>query len=218
MKRIILWIQTHPYIWWSLLLFYLLLLYFLGESFITEDYHSTETFLDTYIPFFAPALMAYVLWYPLLVGTGLWLIRKDGPGFRDYMWFLAVCFTVSAAVYFLWPNGQDLRPDLSAPANCFEWVLARIYAFDTNTNVFPSLHVSGSIGAVLALRDSPSIRKKGFLVFMAVLSVLIIISTVLVKQHAVIDIFGGVAAACLSRWEVKLLKRMIRTKAKAPRT
>ena len=187
MKRFFLWLKANPHVWWSLLLFYLLLLYFLAENCVTGDYHATQTALDTYIPFFAPAVIGYFLWFPLLAGTGLWLMAKDGRGFRSYMWFLAVCFTISAAVYFIWPSGQDLRPDLSAPKDLFERVLARIYAFDTNTNVFPSLHVSCSVGAVLA--------------------VLIIASTVLVKQHAVLDIPGGLVAGAVSWWVVKAFRK-----------
>ena len=213
MKRFFLWLKANPHVWWSLLLFYLLLLYFLAEHCVTGDYHATQTALDAYIPFFAPAVIAYFLWFPLLAGTGLWLMAKDGRGFRNYMWFLAVCFTLSAAVYFLWPSGQDLRPDLSAPKDIFERVLSRIYAFDTNTNVFPSLHVSCSVGAVLALRDSPTIKRNGIRPAAAVLAVLIIASTVLVKQHAVLDIPGGVAAALLSRSAVRLLNRIIKENA-----
>lgn len=213
MKRFFLWLKANPHVWWSLLLFYLLLLYFLAENCVTGDYHATQTALDAYIPFFAPAVIAYFLWFPLLAGTGLWLMAKDGRGFRNYMWFLAVCFTLSAAVYFLWPSGQDLRPDLSAPKDIFERVLSRIYAFDTNTNVFPSLHVSCSVGAVLALRDSPTTKRNGIRPAAAVLAVLIIASTVLVKQHAVLDIPGGVAAALLSRSAVRLLNRIIKEKA-----
>lgn len=213
MKRFLLWLRKNPHVWWSLLLFYLLALYFLAENCVTGDYHATQTALDAYIPFFAPAVGAYFLWFPLLAGTGFWLMAKDGRGFRDYMWFLAVCFTISAAVYFLWPSGQDLRPDLSAPKNLFERALARIYAMDTNTNVFPSLHVSCSVGAVLSLRDSATTRKNGIRPLAAVLAVVIIASTVLVKQHAVLDIPGGIAAALLSRGAVKLLNRRLQKTA-----
>ena len=213
MKRFYLWLKANPHVWWSLLLFYLLLLYFLTENCVTGDYHPTQTALDAYVPFFAPAVIAYFLWFPLLVGTGLWLMAKDGRGFRNYMWLLAVCFTLSAAVYFLWPSGQDLRPDLSAPRDIFERVLSRIYAFDTNTNVFPSLHVSCSVIAVLALWASPTTKKNGIRPVSAVLAALIVASTVLVKQHALPDIPGGAAAALLSRGAVRLLSRNIQEKA-----
>lgn len=209
MKRFFLWLKANPHVWWSLLLFYLLLLYFLAENCVTGDYHLMQTALDAYIPFFAPAVIAYFLWFPLLVGAGLWLMAKDGRGFRNYVWFLAVCFTLSTAVYFLWPNGQDLRPDLSAPKDIFERILARVYAMDTNTNVFPSLHVSCSIGAVLALWDSPTVGKRSVRLLLVLVAALIIASTVLVKQHTLLDIPGGVAAALLSRGAVKRISRTI---------
>ena len=207
MKRFLLWLKANPHVWWSLLLLYFLLLYFLTENCVTGTYHPTQTALDAYIPFFAPAVVAYFLWFPLLTGTGLWLMARDGKGFRDYMWGLALCFTISAAVYFLWPSGQDLRPDLSVPANVFERVLKRIYAFDTNTNVFPSLHVSCSLIAVLALWRSPGTKKNGVRPAAAVLAAVVVASTVLVKQHAVADVPGGAVTGAVSWWVVKVRKR-----------
>ena len=207
MKRIILWLRANRHVWWALLLFYVLAVFFLAEKLVTTASHSTVTALDAYIPFFPPAIIVYYLWFPLLAVTGFWLIAKDGKGLRDYMWTLSVCFTLSVAVYFLWPNEQTLRPDLSAPCNVFERVLKGLYDFDSNTNVFPSLHVSGAVIAALAVWKSPSVRHRGVRIGTAVLAALVAVSTVLVKQHAAVDIPGGLAAALLSRCAVKLLKR-----------
>jgi predicted membrane channel-forming protein YqfA (hemolysin III family) len=46
----------------------------------------------------------------MLFFTGLWLLLKDGEGFKKYMLFLSVAYTIGAVFYILFPNGQDLRP------------------------------------------------------------------------------------------------------------
>jgi membrane-associated phospholipid phosphatase len=67
-----------------------------------------------------------------------------------------------------------------------------IYSIDTNTNVFPSVHVVGSIGAALAAWDYGGIRKRRWFVWsITILSALICLSVVFVKQHGVLDLLGG---------------------------
>ena len=91
-----------------------------------------------------------------LLGTGAWLLFRDEAAFRRYMLFLAVTFFLSEAVWLLFPNGQDLRPAAMPRENPLTALVALLYRVDTNTNVFPSVHVVGSIGAALAVRDSQS--------------------------------------------------------------
>lgn len=67
---------------------------------------------------------------------------------------------------------------------------------DTNTNVFPSVHVVGSIGAAWAVWDCPSLRRRRWPgVAATALAVLICLSTVLIKQHSLLDAAGGAALA-----------------------
>ena len=107
------------------------------------------------------------------------------------MFALAICMTVSGAIYLLWPNGQDLRPDLSQPRGLFEWMLAGLYDIDTNTNVLPSLHVSCAMIVIFCTWMTDSIRRKGVKAALTLLSLLISASTVFVKQHAIVDLAAG---------------------------
>lgn len=173
-----------------------LICFFLLERLITDGYWATQLPLDRLIPFCPPFVVFYCLWYPLLVAVGLYLLAADWAGFRRYMAFLAASFFLSLLIWFLLPSGQDLRPDLTGRTDLFSRWIAALYTVDTNTNVFPSVHVVGSIGAAWAVWDCPSLRRRRWPgVAATALAVLICLSTVLIKQHSLLDAAGGAALA-----------------------
>lgn len=173
-----------------------LVCFFLLEHLVTGDYWATQLPLDSLIPFCPFFVVFYCLWYPLLVAVGLYLLAADRPGFRRYMAFLSVSFFLSLLIWALIPNGQDLRPDLTRQADFFSRWVGALYAIDTNTNVFPSVHVVGAIGAAWAVWDCPSLRRRRWPGIAAtVLAALICLSTVFIKQHSLLDAAGGAALA-----------------------
>lgn len=186
------WLRTHRYAYWALALVLILALYFIPEQLVVSQYTPTQLPLDDRIPFVPEFAIFYLLWFPCMVGVGLWLLFRDGDGFRKYMWYLLLAYGLAAACYLLFPNGQDLRPTLTQPDGICERLLAALYAVDTNTNVLPSLHVVGAGGFTAAVLDTKSIRSRWFQVVMCVLAVLISLSTLFVKQHAVLDVVAGV--------------------------
>jgi len=157
-----------------------------------DTYWATQIPLDDWLPFCELFAIPYCLWYPLLVGVGLCLLFRDSGAFRRYMLFLAATFFLSAAIWILIPNGQDLRPLVFPRDNPLTRLMALLYSIDTNTNVFPSVHVVGAVGAALAVWDSALLRKKKWLcILISILAVLICMSVVFVKQHAFLDLLGG---------------------------
>lgn len=86
-------------------------------------------------------------------------MAKDGGAFRRYMKFIAATFTLSTLICFLIPNGQDLRPETFERHNIFTALLSFIYSADTNTNVFPSVHVAGCLALCFTALDSEKLRK-----------------------------------------------------------
>ena len=73
-----------------------------------------------------------------------------------------------------------------------------IYSVDTPTNVLPSIHVYNSIGAMAAIAHSTSLKKhRGVQISSYVLGILIIFSTVFLKQHSITDVIAALAMACM---------------------
>lgn len=184
------------YLWWFPVY---LTVYFLCEQLVTTEYWATQTALDTAIPFCEWFIIPYCLWYPLLIAVGLWLLVQDRKGFRRYMDHLAITFLASAVIWLLIPNGQDLRPVFLPNDNLPSRMVEFLYSIDTNTNVFPSVHVVGSLCAAAAARKSPAFSARPLIrSAVAVLAVLICLSTLFIKQHTLLDVAGGLALSLIA--------------------
>jgi len=84
--------------------------------------------------------------------------------------------------------------DTLGRSNIFTRMLSLIYGIDTATNVCPSIHVYNSIGAMIAIRKSVRLKDiKWLQVSVFILTVLISMSTVFLKQHSILDVFGAIA-------------------------
>lgn len=181
---------------------YYLLLYvpvFLIWFFLIEQLHpSGSTYwvsyvpLDDKIPFLPQFAVLYCLWYPFLIVPGLYLLLREPDAFRRYMWFFMVGTGLCLLICTVFPNGQDLRPQLGEGGGGFCVSLVRgLYAADTNTNVLPSMHVVGSVAVFYGALHSKGLRRPLPFAAITVMTVLISLSTVFIKQHSVLDIAAG---------------------------
>ena len=64
---------------------------------------------------------------------------------------LGVGMTVFLIISWLYPNMQQLRPVLDGTNGFWTGLVANLYAVDTNTNIFPSIHVFNSIAVCIAI-------------------------------------------------------------------
>lgn len=172
------------------------LLFFLTETFIpVEKCYPIHIWLDDVIPFCELFVIPYVGWYLLIVGSLVYFARYNIYHFTKLQQFIIFTQLVAMAVYIFFPNRQDLRPEVFPRENVFSALVGFIYSVDTNTGVFPSLHVGYSLAmaSVWLKEDSVGWRWKTFVV---VAVVLISLSTAFIKQHSVADGFAA-AAMCL---------------------
>lgn len=167
-------------------------IFMLEEKYITTDYWVSYLPLDDLIPFCEWFVIPYFMWYPLMLGTGVYLFLMDAEGFKNYMIYIGGGFLLIVIFYAIVPNGQNLRQTSFENPNVLTEIVKIIYGRDTNTNVCPSLHVVGTMGAMFALLKSKKLQKKWFQVFNVVLAIFICISTVFIKQHSILDVFTGV--------------------------
>ena len=147
--------------------------------------------LDDRIPFLPGFAPIYCLWYPFLIVPGLYLLKTDPGAFKRYMWFFMIGISACLLICTVFPNGQDLRPtEFHSDGFCVSLVKA-LYQADTNTNVLPSMHVVGSVAVFYGALHSKKLRRPLALIPITVLSILISLSTVFIKQHSVLDILAG---------------------------
>ena len=81
--------------------------------------------------------------------------------FKKLQTYIIITQIIAMAVYILYPNRQDLRPEAFQRENLATWILGIIYRFDTNTGVCPSLHVGYSLGIASTWLREKSVPKWG---------------------------------------------------------
>ena len=186
--------------------------FFAVEGVISNDHAFTSMLLpvDYTIPFFEWAVIPYILWYPFMVAVAVYLSVTDGRAFSRYMCYMMIGFSLFIVFSFVFPNGTAaaFRPDTDALGrnNVATWLLNNfIWKNDTYTNVMPSLHVVGSFMAVFGFYDSKLKKHKALGYAVAAFAILIIMSTVFVKQHAIIDIIVGIVYSVILYFVVYVL-------------
>lgn len=184
-------VKDHPHMWWGLFLPLYLAAFFIIEKFVTGPYWVTQLPADQLIPFCPYFIFFYMSWSPLLAVLGVYLILKDAEGFRRYIWMLALSFFSATVFCVLVPNCQELRPADLQVRDIFTWAVQLTYDLDTNTNVFPSVHVVGVIDAWFAIWHSKRLKKWTWRWGTGLYGLAVIASTMFIKQHAIIDVLAG---------------------------
>lgn len=153
------------------------------------SYHVIHLGIDAYIPFCEYFIVPYLLWFLYVVFMVLYLGIKDQEEGNKLIAFLIIGMTVFLVISAIFPNGLRLRPTTFARDNIFVDMVKKLYSVDTSTNVLPSIHVYNSLGVMIAvartkLLKNHKIMKNGLLL----LGGSIICSTVLLKQHSMLDV------------------------------
>ena len=163
-----------------------------------EDYFVVESELDALIPFCEWFVIPYFLWFAYIAVTFAYFFFADKQDFFRLCVFLFTGMTICLAIYYVWPNGQNLRPNLATLGreNIFTRILAVLYSTDTHTNVCPSIHTFNSVGACIAIYKNKKLTdKKAIRIGALILTVSICLSTVFLKQHSVLDVFWALVLA-----------------------
>jgi membrane-associated phospholipid phosphatase len=193
------WLHRNPHAWYALLFPVYMASYFATEAVVGEntDYWVSYLPLDDKIPFLEWFAPIYYIWAFCLLFVGLYLLFKDGADFKKFMTFLFGGMFASLLICLLFPNGQNLRPEVFPRENLFTQMVRMIYSVDTCTNVFPSMHVVGAIAATGAVLHNRVLKR--YWLPAVVLCILICASTVFLKQHSILDVYGGVVL-CVPLW------------------
>lgn len=138
--------------------------------------------------------------YPFvfLIGIHLYTLLFDVESFKKMMKFIIVSYSLTMMIYILFPNCQELRPLAFERDNIFTRFLSGFYQFDTNTNVCPSLHVTGSVAVMAAAWNSKHFHTPRWKITFGVTAGLISVSTVFPKQHSVLNVFAAVPICVLA--------------------
>ncbi len=181
---------------------------FMERFYTPKSWNVIYTGLDDLIPFCELFLIPYMFWFVYLVGTLGYTLLFNSDAFVRMMRFIIFTYTVTIIIYILYPNCQELRPEAFPRDNPLTRFTASFYEFDTNTNVCPSIHVIGSVAAMLAAWDTERFSSPGFKLSFGIAAFLISISTVFMKQHSIIDVIAAAALCAVGYAAVYLLPKI----------
>lgn len=168
------------------------------EKTVTTDFHLIHMAVDDRIPFCEFFVIPYYFWFIYMAVGIIFIAFTDGGECRRMGLFLITGMTVFLVVSTVYPNGHDLRPTEFARDNFCVDIVRRLYASDTPTNLFPSIHVYNSLGIHFALLHSKLLKgRKKIKILSFCLMLSIILSTVFIKQHSVFDVLTALALAAL---------------------
>lgn len=158
------------------------------ENYRFSHYALIHTVLDDKIPFCEIFIIPYYAWFIYVAAVMLYLLfnMEVEVYYKNYM-FLVTGMTLFLIISTLFPNMHQLRPDVMPRDNVFTHMIALLYKADTPTNLWPSIHVYNSLGTMIAVRNSKKIGKIGR-ILSDIMGVLIILSTMFIKQHSIYDV------------------------------
>ena len=137
-------------------------------------FHFIHTAIDDLIPVVEVFIIPYALWLPYLVIGMIAIAIRSRKLSRKTSYMLMAGMTLFIVISLAYPNALELRAHIPDRENIFMDLIRYIHSIDTPTDVH------------LTFKD-----KKVLLVLSDVLTVLIVLSTMFIKQHSIIDVISA---------------------------
>lgn len=189
-------LKKNPHILWVLYIPVYFAIFVACEKRTDVDFHIIHCAMDDYIPFCEVFIIPYYFWFIFVFLSVAILVLKDKYEFNLMAWHLALGMTVFLIVSWFYPNKLQLRPDTFPRENIFTNIVRILYTKDTDTNVLPSIHVYNSISVCIGMLRSRFSKNRNWLkILYVILAASIILSTVFLKQHSIIDVITAMIMA-----------------------
>ena len=167
-----------------------------GTQFLVKNPHTLGSRFDDKIPFVPIFIFPYVSWYFILFSIPFVLYFYSLPTYALYTMSLLIVVITSGIIYLVYPT-TFIRPEPQGN-NLSTKIVKLVYSNDRKIlSCMPSLHCSLSILFILAALTAKNLPLTIKLPVI-ILSFLIILSTVMVKQHVLIDVITAIPLALIS--------------------
>lgn len=165
-----------------------------GSRIIAEEWHhyNLETSLDQCIPFWPPAVAVYLGSYLFWLTSYILLARQSREEVYHFFLSDALSKIVCMAFFLLLPT-TNIRPAVEKEG-IWNRLVIFLYSADAADNLFPSIHCLESWLCFVGTRNRRG-TSLWYWRFSGAAAVLICASTLLTKQHVIIDVIGGMLLA-----------------------
>lgn len=175
-----------------------LIWFYLLEHMHGRQYTIIHMRADDKIPFCELFIVPYLLWFGYVAWILIYLLFTNTRDFHKCCSFLFSGMTVFLIVSTIFPNIHYLRPFIMPRNNVFCDLVSHLYRVDTSTNLWPSIHVYNSLGALFAVMHNDRLGTSKWIKWGCfTLSLSIILSTMFLKQHSVFDVMTAFIMAAV---------------------
>ncbi len=168
--------------------------------------------IDRILPFIEVFIIPYLSWFFYILAGVLLVYYMDRKEYDKLTTKLIIGMTTFLLISTFFPNRQPFRLLEMPRDNIFTRMVAALWKIDSPTNVWPSIHVFNSVvvEAALLRADHPFLKKKSVRITGLLWSILICISTVMIKQHSTLDIITAMGLVLLTYVIVELDGRVLK--------
>ena len=161
-----------------------------GRSF----FYDVSIGIDSQIPFIPVFILGYILVYLSVVFV--YIAIKDRTDWLRAVVSFLLATTLAYIIFLLFPVKMNMRPELSQLSGTYIAITRVYYFIDLPYNCFPSLHVTYPLLATFVSFRNHHIMRWVFLA----MTIIVAISVIIVKQHYIADVIGGILNASLCFW------------------
>ncbi len=178
-------------------IFYLIWFRYIEQT-VTTHFHVIHVPMDDWIPFCEYFIIPYLLWFFYVAWGVVYFALHNKSDYYKLCAFLFTGMTIFLIVSTIYPNGHDLRPMYFTRHNFYTMLCEMLYASDTPTNLFPSIHVYNSLAVHIAVMHSKEFAGHRIVKTLSlVLTVSIILATMFLKQHSAFDVITAFIIAAI---------------------
>lgn len=146
--------------------------------------------IDEVIPFKIIAIIPYCMWYFLIFIIPYYYYKKDKELLSKYILSYISITLIANIIFILCPTTVN-RPTITGNDILSNMAKIVFYVDNNPVNCFPSLHCAISFLWIIYASYMKNTNKY-FKIIICIISILIIISTLFIKQHVFIDMIGGI--------------------------
>ena len=178
-------------------------LYFFTKLLATNPIVLTSYF-DASLPMVCDFVYFYYLWYLMLILVPYIVYFKDKNNFYDYVKSLLMAILIGNIIFVVYPTIIERQPLIVDDLSSF--LVKFIYITDApNVNCLPSMHCVMCFLFIYYVSVDKNI-KLYYKLLNLIVNILIILSTLFIKQHVIWDVYAALIVVMISIILTKTLR------------
>lgn len=152
--------------------------------------------IDSKIPFIPGFIYLYIFWYLMLFFIPIIIYYYSSNNFYSYIATTIITILIAFCIFILFPTTVS-RPEINETSITL-WITNLIFKMDSPAACcLPSMHCALCFLFIIYTINLKDLKPL-FKILIAVLSTLVIISTLFIKQHVIYDILASIAVIALA--------------------